>query len=214
MVSCSQTTEYRTDLNRELLNGRVASFTETSGNAVENFGEWVPKAGHFETTLKVTFDKDGIQESSKTYNEGKLTERSLFKKEKGKIVEELYYGEDGNLDTVKKSLSISKDKVTINTYKSDGELSMKQEVFFKKNQLIKSYITEAYDDVIVSTNEYNDRGNLISLILVLQVGGGEVVRHIKFEYLSYDDMGNWTKSISQNVIEEYVHLHIRAYEYY
>jgi hypothetical protein len=155
------------------LKGRVKSFLEQNYDAVQKFGKW--EAGKYaHSRYKIDFDKTGNCTERAFLNKDDEVETKIIpKRENGKIIEEIWYDENGKQTKIEKVSIISKDKVH-EEIKNDERI-----------------VTVKYDDSTTAIMKFNKNGHIIEDIYQR----GKEVSTRRYEYLELDKKKNWTKRI-------------------
>lgn len=215
LTSCSEHPGWK----RFGLKGKVKSFTERTYDAEKKFGKWengdLKISGH----NKTMFNESGeITEIDYLDEDLKLTTKYIPTYKDDNVIEENYFDESGALNSSNKFTNISSDKKEYERLDKEGRKEMDEILYYSKNQITKSIINSYYNgnvlDVFTATFEYDKNNHLISMKQVNKKG--EIILFIKFEYLEFDQKGNWTKRLNYDESDEEnpKSIFIREYEYY
>lgn len=184
---------YKTFLQRENINGKIASITETTYLTSEEHGQILKK-------------NETIKETTVYNNSGDVTERvstsqynAAFKYNyinkhaaNGKLMETTWHNDYGSgLLTYDEKGHIK----TLESYKEDGSLNYKNTLKFnRKDQLIQFYSIDTLGNKHLSqTYEYDDKGFMIREMNYDKDSNNSYT--VNFNYTAFDKQGNWTTRI-------------------
>jgi hypothetical protein len=212
-MSCSNTVE-RKNFG---LNGNVKSYFERLYEVEKKFGKWENGDIEYYGHSRVTFDKDGQYREIENYDDDMdLTGKLLPVREKEKVLEEIYYGKDGQLQSKTIILHISTNEIDFESFDSDGKKTAHGKTIRKNGKVMKQvYITmrnNGEDETYTTLFEYDKDGNLISQKQTNEKG--EIEFYFRFEYLEFDAKKNWTKRLTYEDEDEPKNIAIREIEYY
>lgn len=214
ITSCSDSNN---DWSKEGLKGKVASYTEINDLAKNNSGEWVVNSESVNYE-KVEFDKDGVSKGSSFYFDNNLAGSRRFEKKDGKTIKEFFYIGDGELFSIIDYSYLPGDKVEIITSSGNGVVDAIATEYYKNNQIVMSEHRDGVDKSKIKFTmnyEYDKNHNVVkSKFIDLETNE---IYISEFEYLSFDDKGNWTKRIeypSELRSNENTYITIREFEYY
>ena len=197
LCSCSSST--KNDLTLIGLKGKVKSSEEKNYQAKKESGKWIcgdERQDYHRCYIKL--DNDGnYREIKYLDSKGNLALRMTPKREKGKIVEEIFYNERGEVNNVFKYNFISDNEIETKLYAKNVEGSGK--IYRENGRNVKCYYSYVFErDTIVynSTWEYNKDGRMTRYIVKDKTG--KITTYERYEYLEYDKEGNWTKKLIYN----------------
>ena len=212
LTSCSS----KNDWDTFGLKGKVRTFSAQLYDAESKFGVWKPGNKQSFGHTVISFDRYGNYTSLDYMDEnGQLTTKEIPKRENGQLVEANYYDGDGALISRSKVTHLSDEETKFVGYDATGEKSSAGTFYFRDGRMVKQLL-QIFSDGEISqelTNEmtYNEEGNLISQKQTDQ--NGEIVFHLRFEYLDPDDQQNWTKKLQYNAEKEGEPENITIFEY-
>lgn len=171
----------------------IKSISEKLYLPVEVGGNWekgdLADTGH---SLKI-FDDDGIHFQTEHYDENMmLTEKVVFFRVDGKVVSEEIFDSEGAVEMKKAINQISESENEFEIFNGEGQklawgkLKLKDE-----NPLEETFSTE--HGTTVTKFIYDEQGNVLSISTYNDENGTEF--HRSYEYLEFDERGNWTKSL-------------------
>ncbi len=168
---------------------------------------------------KWSFDKKGNYTIYEYLDsEQNILEKTIPKYINGKILEEIVYNRQSEIESRSKYTYISKSEIEFERLNKHGLILFKGTIFKNKNKVIHQEFT-AYRN-----NEIKERMNCFynydhndNLIMFKQTeSNGEIISLKKYLYLEFDDKKNWTKRLV--TYPEYSdkprHIEIRKIEYY
>lgn len=198
------------------LNGNVKSCFERLYEVEKKFGKWENGDIEYYGHSRITFDKKGLYQEIEYYDDDMdLTRKLLPVREKGKVLEEIYYDGDGKLQNRTTILHISKNEIDSESFDVDGKKLAHAKTIQENGKAMKTIYTatrNSEDETYTTLFEYNKDGNLISQKSTNKKG--EIVFYLKFEYLEFDKKKNWTKKLTYEDDDEPINIAIREIEYY
>jgi hypothetical protein len=176
------------------LKGKVKSFYEKHYKADYKFDEWSKGEIKYQGHYKVLFSSNGDYNAIEHYNyEAKLIGKLVPKRRKNKIIQVNYYDETGGLITRTEISYISKSESSYISYNDGGEKTASGKNYIDNNGRNIKFIYEAEEDKFTITSEYNSDGLLIKQIQRNE--NDELISFDRFEYLEFDNNGNWIKKL-------------------
>ena len=175
--------------------------------------EWEP--GDWYEQRNVTFDLNGNFKKI-VFNKMMLEGKKYYKipnYQKENITEWSYYDNNGQYGGKEIVKPISSNEKEFELCDYEGELIHKGISIFKNNKIIKrTYTYDRYNNNVDTEEfEYDKNNNLINQKITDNI---ETLIY-NYEYLDFDDKGNWTKSIFfEGDDKEDCHMIIREIKYY
>ena len=144
-------------------NGSVKSSLERVYEAEEKFGKWengdIEYYGHSLTK----FDKKGnYTEINQLDDDGELTRKIIPNRENGQIIEEVFYNDDGEKESLIKINFISANEIETESFDSNGEKVGGGKVFRENGKNVKSVFNQDNENKTITEWEYDKDGNQIS----------------------------------------------------
>ena len=183
------------------LTGNVQSFSEQR-HGVKRFpseNTWdidqLTLYGH----QKVEFDEEGRQLGMEMRDRNnQVTSKMEMRYENGKLTEQLFYTPEGTLTGNAKYLELTPEKVRWESYDSEGNVYNKGTSYFENGQMVKqeftAYTSPTSARILTTVFSYDEDGQLI--LQKQEDSTGEFRSVSRFEYVEYDDQGNWTKRLN------------------
>ena len=199
------------------LKGNVKNYFERLYEVEKKFGKWemgsMASYGH----NRVTFDENGLYQEFEYYiYDMDLIGKLIPIRENGKVLEEIYYDENGYPKSKTTIKHISKNEVDFESFDSEGKKNSYGKTIRKNGNIINQFSTtirsNVEDEKYTTLFEYDKDGNLISRKQTNQKG--EIVVHLRFEYLEFDEKKNWTKRLIYEKDDKPENIAIREIEYY
>ena len=210
-VSCSETDERK----EYGLKGNVKSYFERVYKAEKKFGKWEKGNIAYYGHNQVIFDKKGVFQEFECYDRAmNLTEKRIPIREKGKMLEKIFYYGNGNLYRKSVYTHISKNEIDFERFNSDEEKVGYGKIIRRNGRMTNQFYTKIYSDVereklTTVLYEYDKDGNLIS---EKHIEEGVIYFSLRYEYLEFDAKKNWTKRL---IFDEYEpQIAIREIEYF
>lgn len=211
IISCADESRYK-DWG---LKGRVKSFKETLHEPEHKFGKWEAGEKRFYGNFRVSFDEKGKLVDISYFDENdKLSGKIVSVMEGGKVVEEIYYKEDGQLDTRTTINYLSKSEIEFEAFDKEGKKVRNGKTILEngkiKEQTLIFYEDSKVRDELTILFGYDKDGNMSTMKRLSKDRDTYVTL---FEYLEFDKQGNWTKRIGYengNLKD----IYIRDIEYY
>lgn len=168
---------------------------------------------------KWSFDKKGNYTIYEYLDsEYKTLEKTIPKYIKGKIIEEIVYDRQGEIESCSKYKYISKSEIEFERFNKHGLILFMGTIFQNRNKIIQQKVTT------YRNNEAKERMNCFydydqndNLIMFKQTeSNGEIISLKKILYLEFDDKKNWTKRLVSypEYSDKPKHIEIRKIEYY
>lgn len=209
-VSCADESRYK-DWG---LKGRVKSFKETLHEPEQKTGKWEAGERRFYGNYRVNFDDKGRLVDIVYFDDyDKMSGRVVSVMEGGKVVEEVYYKKEDQLDTRTKINYLSKSEIEFEAFNSEGEKVRSGKTILKngkmKEQTLVFYSNEDTTELTI-LSDYDKDGNLSTM---KQLSEDRDTYVTLFEYLEFDKQGNWTKRLGyeNGSLKD---IYIREIEYY
>ena len=193
-TSCGDSSEYKF----WGLKGRVKKCTERVYYADQKDGEWELSGMRDQGNFRVSFDEDGKYTGVDYFNSSEVSTGKLIPvREMGRIVEEPYYDELGVLIYTNKIKEESGGEQEYESFDNHQVKTGAGKMIRKNGRLLKqiyrTYIDDEVNTRYTTEYEYDKDGNMI--VQKQMDGDGDVKLTIKFEYLEFDNIGNWTKRL-------------------
>ena len=195
--------------------GKVKSVTLRTYEAESKFGEWEagdPTYPHY----KINFDANGLyQEYISYYIDGSLLGKEIPVYKNNKFVEAIWYDEEGQFEEKTKRNKTSKNETEVEVFNKQDEKIRSSKRTLRNGYVTKSsstYFKDGKEDgIYTALFELDKDGNSISQKNLDEKG--EVKFHATFEYLEFDQKGNWTKRLTTDADGD-SEISIREIEYY
>lgn len=168
---------------------------------------------------KWNFDKKG---NYTTYeyldSEYKILEKTIPGYSKGKILEEIVYNRQNEIESHSKYTYISKSEIEFERLNKHGTILFKGTILKKRNKIIQqeftAYRNNGAKERMNCFYNYDHNDNLI--IFKQTKSNGEIISLKKYQYLEFDDKKNWTKRLVSypEYADEPKHMEILKIEYY
>lgn len=189
------------------LKGEVKSLTVFSYEAEQKFGEWEKgKREEYGTRNRTTFDEAGLVLFEEGLDKDGNTEtKTIMEHENGRWVEMMQYnGKTGEPMFKTKVIHISSNQLSKEAYNIDGEMIYSTKEKWKNNAPVhiehQYYINGNTKDANNGYYEIKYKDGLeVSYSAKNSNFNDESVR---YEYLKFDDKGNWTERLVSKEIGE------------
>ncbi|MEM7573992.1 MAG: hypothetical protein AAF433_13880 [Bacteroidota bacterium] len=167
------------------------------------------------------FDEAGNYVRTEIFRDGRLSERTETIRAGGKISGWVIYGEDGTINSEAELTKNTRKETILNNYElaESGDKVLVSTIFsrlrkgrayFSEQTLFSS--SEEEDKRYVTALEYGPNGLLKG---VKSTGPNNYDVEISFEYLAFDEAGNWTQRLDFNKEQtSNAEIVVRSYEYY
>ncbi|HEY5593240.1 MAG TPA: hypothetical protein VIK55_19765 [Paludibacter sp.] len=192
--SCSK----NNDRVRRGLHGKVKSINEKYYVADNRFGEWTYGDSSSYGLLHFSFTDKGVYSGTEFYDTRRLSRKDIPKYKDGKLIEACQYDQDGKLIDKTKINQLSAEVEEIISFDENGRKKSISKYYYKNNIFIGSEdslfekgkpIGKKIGKAIIDSN-----GNIQSYLVVDEKG--KEVSYKRYEYLEFDKMKNWIKSIT------------------
>lgn len=215
LISCSKPSAWR-DYR---LNGKVKSFIERYYEAEMKFGEWENGDIIRDHHNSVKFNESGDYSEIAYYdNDLNLTNKWIPIYNNNLVVEEHHYDASGELIRVLKINYISSKEMEVNVFDKDGKKIENAKIEFQKRRERITKVSEYNGDNITNGSTYHSIYNKKHQVISYKETNmkGEIITYEKYEYLTFDEKGNWLKRLvfdSDNE-KEPKSITVREYQYY
>jgi len=213
-ISCSK----NNDWVRNGLHGKIKSINEKYYAAENKFGAWTYGDSSSYGLIHSSFTNKGVYSGNEYYDKGRLFTKYIPKYKDGKLIEVCQYDQDGKLIVKTKMNQISAEVLETISFDQNGRIKSKSKACYKNNIFIGG--EDAFFENGKLTGKrigktVNDSNGNIQSYLVVDEKGKEV-SYKRFEYLEFDKMKNWIKSVtfSSRDSKKPDNLIIREIEYY
>lgn len=214
-ISCTKQTgwkDYR-------LKGKVKSYTERYYEPIWQFKQWENGKLKGNEHITVSFNQKGDYTEKEFFDENlNLTTKRVPVYKNKEIIETYDYDANGKLMWYRKYNQTSSEKIEIQIYDKDGKI-LGDAVVHYLNGKENLYIVHPYDATddfkeITYFYSYDDADNLINYKQTNRKG--EIISNEKYEYLKFDEKGNWLRKLvyTGNSDNHPYSIVIREYEYF
>jgi hypothetical protein len=195
----------------------VKSCLERTYEVERKFGKWENGDIEYYGHTKFSFDKNGnYLEIEELDDDGRLRWKIIPTREKGKIIKESNYDDEGKLVSETKISLFSSKEIESEIFDNENSLIGKVKTYRERGKNIKRTYTQFEENELkneyTTTWKYDNDGNIIEIKLINKKG--EIQLFEKYEYLEFDKHNNWIRKLSYEDKEEPKNIVIREIEYY
>jgi hypothetical protein len=147
-----------------------------------------------------------------------VSDKSIFKRKGGEIVEELQYNANGDLLSITEIKNQTDTTLEFISFDENGKKNSRGTTFLEGDMVVREEIEFISNDYgnqkIIVEYKYDENGHMSSRKQI--EGNGEITIYNRFKFLEFDEHNNWTKRLEYSYKESNMpqKMTIREYKYY